>query len=179
MRAQPRNPKIINEPTSQPHEQLQQTNGVKHVATTVNFANVSDSFEPRGAGEYPATLHDFLINAASASSGQPTVRLEFNESDSNNKKIFRTYSLQEKALWSLKRDLVRLGADIEQMNAPDADLEDILASCRGYACTIVMGEPREYQKKDKTTGKLLFLPNGEPDMAKGDNFTEIKDPTKA
>lgn len=140
----------------------------------VNFSAVADSFQPREKGEYDGTLISHQINEASASSGQPTVRLEWSEDDSPNSKMFRTYSLQPKALWSLKRDLVRIGKArpdfIEELNSPDADLDTLITSLYGFSNTLVFGEPRPYKRKNKETGEL--------EDALGDNMLEVKDPDK-
>lgn len=136
----------------------------------VNFSAVADSFQPRDKGEYDGTLISHKINEASASSGQPTVTLEWSEDDSPNRKMFKTYSLQPKALWSLKRDLVRIGKArpdfIEELNKPEADLDELITSLYGFSNTLVYGEPREGKSKD-----------GEDRLY--DNFLEVKDPDKA
>lgn len=141
-----------------------QTLKEKVVATKVNFAAVATSMA-KPAGDYESTFAKFTFNPASAFSGNPTVSLEWTVNETNNQRIFKTYSLQPQALWSLKRDLIHMGADIEEMNSEDADLEDILNSLVGAQNTIVMGEPRDY--KDK---------NGEDKV--GDNFKEVRDPAK-
>lgn len=135
----------------------------------INFTAVADSFQPRESGEYQGTLISHKINEASASSGQPTVTLEWSEDDSPNRKMFKTYSLQPKALWSLKRDLVRIGkADptfIERLNDEDADLDELITSLYGFSNTLVYGEPRT--GKDKEGNERQF-----------DNFLEVRDPDK-
>lgn len=131
----------------------------------VNFGAVATEFAPREAGDYECTFVGYQLNPASATSGQPTIRCEFSENDSPNKKIFKTYSLQPQALFAIKRDLIRMGASVEDMNSEEADIEEILDSLIGAAVTVVMGEPREYTDK-----------NG--DQKLGDNFKEIRDPTK-
>lgn len=136
---------------------------VVKMATKVNFSAVATSMG-KPAGDYETTFAGFRLNPASASSGNPTVSLEWTVDETNNQKIFRTYSLQPQALWSLKRDLIRMGASLEEMNDPDADLEDILNALVGARNTIIMGEPREYEK------------DGEKRM--GDNMKEVKDPNK-
>lgn len=131
----------------------------------VNFSAVADSFTPREAGDVEATLIGHTINAASATSGNPTVKLDWSENDSPNRHIFKTYSLQPKALWSLKRDLIRMGASVEAMNDEDADLDDILLTLYGNSCTIIFGDPRPYTDKE-----------GQEKL--GDNFKEVADPSK-
>lgn len=137
----------------------------KPVATKVNFASVATEFPAREAGDYEVTYTGHVINPASATSGQPTVKLTWSEDASPKKQIMKTYSLQPQALWSLKRDMLRMGASIEDMNADDADLDDILNSLIGAKCVIKMGEPRPYKDKDGTD-KV------------GDNLQEVKDPSK-
>lgn len=130
----------------------------------VDFSAVADSFEPRKAGEVQGTLIKHEINPASASSGQPTLRLEWSEDESPNRRIFRTYSLQPKALWSVKRDLIRMGADVAEMNSPAADLDAICESLYGTSSTLVFGDPRP--GKDTKTGEDRLY----------DNFVEVKKP---
>lgn len=129
----------------------------------VNFQGVSTGFEPRAAGEYNGTLIKHTIEAASKTSGQPTVRLEWSEDESPNRKMFKTYSLQPKALFAIKRDLIRMGADVEAMNSPEADLDEIIEALYGVSSTLVYGDPRP---DEKDPSKLY------------DNFLEVKDPSK-
>jgi hypothetical protein len=142
-----------------------QTSEVKSVATKVNFKAVATSFPAREAGDYEVTFTGHVINPASASSGNPTVRLIWSEDASPKKQIMKTYSLMPQALWSLKRDVLRMGANIEDMNDEDADLDDILNSLIGAKSVIIMGEPRE--GKDKQGNDVMY-----------DNFQEVKDPSK-
>jgi hypothetical protein len=129
----------------------------------INLSNVSTTFEPRKAGEYEGTLVGHVLNPASATSGQPTLRLEWVEKDDPSSHMFKTYSLQPKALWSLKRDLLRVGASVEAMNDPEADIEEIVRSLYGYVSTIKYGDPRP----DANDPTKLY-----------DNFLEIVDPKK-
>lgn len=138
----------------------------------VNFSAVAEGkFPVRDAGEYPATLTSYKWNAASKSSGNPTLTFVFQEEDSN-KQIWKTYSLQPQALFGLKRDLVRLGADMEMMNSDDADLDEILEPLIGAACVVVMGDPRSEDDK----GNAFKDKDGNPITY--ETFKEIKDPTK-
>lgn len=129
----------------------------------VNFQGVSTGFAPREAGEYPGTLVKHTINAASKTSGQPTVNLEWAEDENPQRKMFKTYSLQPKALFAVKRDLIRMGADVEQMNSPEADLDEIVESLYGTSSVLVYGDPRP---DEKDPNKLY------------DNFLEVRDPSK-
>jgi hypothetical protein len=129
----------------------------------INLSDVATTFEPRKAGDYTGVLVGHVLNPASASSGQPTLRLEWVEKDDPSSHMFKTYSLQPKALWSLKRDMLRMGATVETMNDPEADIEEIAKSLYGYVSIIRYGDPRP-NPKDPT--KLY------------DDFKEIVDPTK-
>lgn len=131
----------------------------------INFSAVATDFQPHEAGDVEGTLISHKSSAASQASGQPTVTLEWSENDSPNKRIWRTYSLQPKALWSLKRDLIRIGASVEDMNSEEADLDDIITGLYGYVSTIKFGDPRPYKDKDGND-KL------------GDNMLEVVDPSK-
>lgn len=135
------------------------------MATKVNFAGVTTDFPAREAGGYDVTYVGHVINMASATSGQPTVKLTWAEDDRPKMMIMKTYSLQPQALFAIKRDMLRMGADVEAMNDEDADLDDILNSLIGAKCTIKMGEPRPYKDKDGND-KI------------GDNFVEVIDPSK-
>lgn len=134
----------------------------KGVSMKVDFSAVASSYEPRAKGEYEGTLIGHKLNAASATSGQPTVTLDWSENDSPNRHMFKTYSLQPVALWSLKRDLIRIGADVEAMNSPDADLDVIITGLYGYVSTLVFGDPRPGTDKE-----------GKPRLF--DNFLYVKD----
>lgn len=91
-------------------------------------------------GEYPATLRDMIYSEASKSSGKPIVTLEFALQDENTTLLWRTFSLQPKATWSLKRSLVNLGEDPEYLSG-NIDLDDFLDHIRslvGNECTLVV-----------------------------------------
>lgn len=152
-----------------------QTIGVSNMATAkVNFAAVADSsFEAIPEGEYECV---FSLRAddrggpiAPSKAGQPTLYAEYLISDTNQR-IFKSYSLQPKALWALKRDLMRLGADPEEMNSENADLDDILQPLVGSTCTVVTDEPVYYPLNADGTPT--------PDAKLQTSFKEVKDPTK-
>lgn len=146
-----------------PNKNVAQATNKDRNTMKVDFSAVADSFEPRKAGEVQGTLIKHEINPASASSGQPTLKLEWSEDESPNRRIFRTYSLQPKALWSVKRDLIRMGADVAEMNSPTADLDAICESLYGVSSTLVFGDPRP--GKDKDGNDRLY-----------DNMTEVRKP---
>lgn len=133
------------------------------MATKVNFANVSTSYEPLSAADYEGLLVQHKIGTSKQ--GFPTCALEFTQIENPNKHMFANYSLQPQSLWAIKRDLIRLGASVEQMNSEDADLDKIIESLYGYTATLRFGDPRPYTDKD-----------GVDKM--GDNFKELIDPAK-
>lgn len=149
-------------------------NGVSIPMATakVNFAAVAD-FEAIPEGEYECvfSLRDDSRGGPIAPSkkGQPTLYAEYLVQDTNQK-IFKSYSLQPTALWALKRDLMRLGADPEEMNSENADLDDILQPLVGSTCTVVTDEPVYYPLNADGTPA--------PDAKLQTNFKEVKDPTK-
>lgn len=135
------------------------------MATKVNFAQVQTSYAPRPAGDYVGLLISHKINEASASSGQPTASLEYTEVENPNKHMFANYSLQPQSLWAIKRDLLRLGAKVEDMNSEDADLDEIITKLYGYTATLRFGDPRPGKTKDGEDRTF-------------DNYKELVDPTK-
>lgn len=145
-----------------------ESNGSTKPMVVVNFKAVAGP-EPRKAGNYEGRLVSHKLELASATSGQPIVNLQWDEisdgESTSNRKMFKTYSLQPKALFAIKRDLIRMGADIEYMNSEECDIDEVIHSLYGTVSTIKYGEPREYKDKD-----------GNDKV--GDNFIEVVDPAK-
>jgi len=129
----------------------------------VDFSAVSLTPEPRKAGDYPGTLIGHLLNLASASSGQPTLRIDYSDDENPSRIMYANYSLQPQALWKIKRDLIRVGASVEEMNSPQADIEAIVQGLYGYKAVLQYGDPREGTDKE-----------GNPRLY--DNFLGVKDP---
>lgn len=130
----------------------------------VNFAAVTTSYAPRTAGTYEGTL--ISHKTGTSANGFPTLSLDWSENDSPNKHMFANYSLQPQSLWSLKRDLIRIGADVEEMNSEDADLDVIIAALYGYTATLKYGDPRPGRDKDGNPRDF-------------DNYIEVVDPAKS
>lgn len=133
------------------------------MATKVNFANVTTDYKPREAGDYAGLLIGYKDGVSTK--GMPTYSLEFTEVENPNRHMFANYSLQPQSLFGIKRDLMRLGASVEAMNAEDADLDKIVEGLLGYTATLRFGDPRP--GKDKDGNDKLF-----------DNFKELVDPAK-
>lgn len=134
------------------------------MATKVNFANVSTSYEPLPAGDYEGMLIGHKIGTSAQ--GFPTCSLEFTQVENPNKHMFANYSLQPQSLWAIKGDLIRLGAKVEDMNSEDADLDKIIEGLYSYTATLKFADPRP--GKDKEGNEKMY-----------DNFKQIVDPKKA
>lgn len=148
-------PKTKQEP-SFTVEQLIALQKEKHVPIIpqVNMAAVGAALP---AGNYECKITGWKYNEASKNSGQPTVTMQYNSDEHGT--IFRTYSMQPQALFGLKRDLMRIGADPEEMNSETCDLEGVLNQVIGYGCTLKVGEPRvEQDKNGDPTGRVFTNP---------------------
>lgn len=117
------------------------------MATKVNLAGVSDSFEPVPEGIYEGALTGFKVAEAKSSPGQQYVSLEFTlaEGEFAGRKIWKNHSLQAQALWALKRTLLDLGADSEELEQ-DFDLEELLDTLKGDSVQLEVGQ-RTYEGK--------------------------------
>lgn len=133
------------------------------MATKVNFANVQTSYVPREAGNYEGLLIGHKIGTSAK--GFPTASMEYTEVENPNRHMFANYSLQPQSLWAIKRDLIRLGATVEDMNAEDADLDKIIEALYSYTATLKFGDPRPGVDKEGNAKDF-------------DNFIELIDPSK-
>ena len=133
----------------------------------VDFSAVAD-FEALQAGEYECVF-SFDKVAPAKNSGKDTLYAEYIVGDTNQK-IFKSYSLEPKALWALKRDFIRIGASLEDMNSSGADPEVIANGLNGVSCTVICGEPYWYPLNPDGTPT--------PDAKLRTSFQEVKDPTK-
>lgn len=122
----------------------------------VDFDNVSITSAPRPKGEYPGKLVGHNLELASASSGQPTVTMQYQDLAAPDKLMWANYSLQPQSLWKIKRDLIRVGADVETMNSKGVDIEAVIVGLYGYEATLQFGEPRP-DKNDPTKLYSNFL----------------------
>lgn len=107
---------------------------------TIDFSGVSIDFEPVEEGRYNGIFESYEYRAQSKSSGQPYVVMAFriSEGDHEGRKFFRNFSLQKQSLWALKRVLVRLGVDGEELGGP-IDIDDIMPEVTGAPCVLVIG----------------------------------------
>jgi hypothetical protein len=89
-------------------------------------------FEPIAAGTYNATFTEFENIEASKTSGEPYIKFTFtgDEGEAEGRKFWANKSLNTKALWALKRDLIAMGADPEDVTGV-FDTDDILPDLVG------------------------------------------------
>jgi len=76
-------------------------------------------------------------------SGEPYLKFEFKQAGSN-RKPWRNFSLQPSALWALKKLLVDLGIDEEELSG---DFEFDFADVLGDTVYLQFGPEREYNGK--------------------------------
>jgi len=118
----------------------------------VNLSGVEvRRFEPLPQGRYRAEVASMEHIPASKRSGKPKVRFVFNvlkgleasNEDFNveGRKAFYEVSLQEQSLWNLKRTLIALGDDPEELEGEvELDPEDYV----GREVVIVIGHDYSY-----------------------------------
>lgn len=102
----------------------------------INFTGVG---QPVPADTYSAVVTKTDYVAESKGSGMPTVAFQWviNEGDHEGRTLFRSYSVQPKALIFLKKVLVALGVDAESLEA-DIDIDDVIATLIGQECNLVV-----------------------------------------
>jgi hypothetical protein len=103
------------------------------------------------AGTYEAVLTEQKIFTAK-SSNQEAIALTFTIQDENfpeheGRKQWRNYSLQPQALWALKKSLVDLGCDPEELEGT-VDLEEVIGQLIGNKCLIEVGV-RMYEGEER------------------------------
>lgn len=101
----------------------------------------AESFDAIPAGTYDASLTDWeFVDAADVKSGKSEygyVKMEFTIEDGEfeGRKQWRNYSVAPKALGYLKRTLVALGADPEEVSGK-LDTDEIMPDLVGNNCRI-------------------------------------------
>lgn len=105
----------------------------------IDFTGVSSNFEPIPAGRYTAVLTGFKINDSKSTAGEKVCVLEYTVSDPeySGRKAWSQRSLQPQALWMLKKDMIALGADGEELSGP-IDLEEELENLKGNDVELVL-----------------------------------------
>lgn len=102
----------------------------------IDFTGVG---KPVPADTYSAVVTKAEYNPSSSASGMPTVAFEWtiNDGEYDGRKMFRSYSLQPTALVFLKRVLVALGTNPDDLEG-NIDTDDILPELVGTECALVI-----------------------------------------
>lgn len=111
----------------------------------VDFTGISDSFEAIPTGDYEAVFTGFKIAPSKSTPGEQVCVMEYTLGDAefSGRKAWANRSLQPAALFSLKRDMIALGADAEELAGP-IDLEESLEDIKGAECVLSLSV-REYE----------------------------------
>lgn len=125
----------------------------------VDFSGVSTSFEVLEEGLYPGKLADFKYVAVSKSSGKPYYQLEFDITEPEGRKAWRNYSLQPQSLFAIKRALIILGADEDDLEG-EIDLDEVLPQLIGADCTLALVIDNEYDPDEPRNKVAKILPAG-------------------
>lgn len=129
----------------------------------VNFSSVSDNnLIPEGV--YDATFTEFKLIPESKASGQPYFRLTFTLQDEEyqGRKAYVNHSFTPEALWAFKRTLVRLGAEVDVLNDPDTEVDEVMSGLIGAPCRLVIinttwqGKPVFQVQEVKEASTTLF-----------------------
>lgn len=105
---------------------------------------------PLEPDKYPAIITKAEIKD-SKSSGQPTLYLELAVGDEGRNLRWNT-SLNDKALWRLKRFLVNLGIDV-----PDGPFELDEQELVGIECVADVGVEAHYRDADRKQNRVLNI----------------------
>lgn len=105
----------------------------------VDFTGVSDSFEVIPTGNYPAVFTGYKVQPSKSTPGEQVCVMEYTISDPaySGRKAWANRSLQPAALFSLKKDMIALGADAEELAGP-IDLEEALDDLKGTECELAL-----------------------------------------
>lgn len=114
----------------------------------INFAGVSD-LVALPEDNYDAKLDSWeWVDASKNKSGEyGYLKLTFvcTDDEHDGRKLFRNLSSSPTALWAMKRALIRLGADPEDLADDDGiDLDDLMPELIGAECVLRVAV-REYE----------------------------------
>lgn len=106
-------------------------------------------YEPIPAGWYDCVLSDWEWVEESQTSGEPYIKFEFavDEGEFEGRKLWRNSSVQTKALPYLKKLLLALGADADDVGG-EFDADDLIPDLVGNPCRIKV-KMREYEGEEQ------------------------------
>lgn len=127
------------------------------------FADVEDAFQPLPAGTYDAVVFKGELRQAGPEAKNPGsdyIAWEFNILDEGfeKRKAWQNTSLVPKALPMLKRFLLAVGFDSEQLNSPDfeLDIDDVV----GRKLRLIIVESTNPNTDEITHSVKRVLPYG-------------------
>ena len=113
------------------------------MAPKIEWGNIEEAqgFAPVPAGQYELMLMKYEFKAPATSDKYPYDNLEFTLQGGycNGRKVWHMLSLHPNSLPYTKRDLIRLGANPDDL-APgsDVDTDDIVGGCIGNTCLALL-----------------------------------------
>lgn len=114
---------------------------------TVDFSQVEE-FEPLDKGEYSAVIAKVTYVEAASDDKYDYLNAEFDitEPGSENRKVWKVWSLSPKALWRMKQDFENLGLPVDEIEIDyDEDTMEITEpELAGMPCTLVIKQ-RPYE----------------------------------
>ena len=92
---------------------------------TIDFSGVKDLESPVGTFD-GQTVGWEAKPSKSGDSTNVVATFEYTDGEGNTRKHTQYWNLKPAALWRIKRDLIKMGADPEEFESTDVDLESIL-----------------------------------------------------
>lgn len=125
----------------------------------VDFSEVQE-FEALEKGEYSAIIFKATYVEPASEDKYPYLNVEFDvtEPGSENRKLWKVWSLSPKALWRMKQDLENLGFDVEEGLDIDYDedtMEVTEPEVAGMPCIAVV-EQRTYEGRIQNDVKTVL-----------------------
>lgn len=118
---------------------------------TVDFSQVEE-FEPLEKGEYSAIIEKVEYREAASEDKYDYLNVEFTitEPGSENRKVWKVWSLSPKALWRMKQDMENLGLEAEEMEIEydDDTMEVLEPELAGMPCMLVIKQ-RTYEGRQQ------------------------------
>lgn len=106
----------------------------------IDFTAVK-SFTPLPDGDYEGQTDSFEIKPTKANDSYNVVakfKVDYDEDGSSKSRtIITNWNLKPQSLWRIKRDLIAIGADPEDLEGDDVDLEAVLGDLFGATPTPV------------------------------------------
>lgn len=114
----------------------------------VDMSGIQTEFTPIDPGEYEAQFVEFENGISGKNNAKVMMRYVITEGEFKDRKLTAHKALTSDSLWSLKRDMLALGADPDDVSGV-FDTDELLPNLQGNDCKIVvdLGEPNEDGKR--------------------------------